>query len=73
MSKTKQKNQNPRYDLDVIEKLHETYSYTRDYIRKSIRGDRVGIMPERIKKEYYQMVNAAKKAKEEKFNQILND
>jgi len=73
MDKTKQKNQTQnRYDLDVIDKLHEIHGYTRHYIKMSIRGDRVGIMPDRLKKEYHQMVNAADKAREEKLNEILN-
>lgn len=57
------------YHEDVIRILHEKYGYTNDYIRKSLRGDRVGIMPDRIKKEYHQMVAASQKAVQEVANQ----
>lgn len=74
MDKTKEKNQKrPQYDQDVIEALQKIHGYTAHYIRMSIRGDRVGIMPDRLKKEYHQMANAAKKAKQEKLNEILKD
>jgi histidinol phosphatase-like enzyme len=73
MSKTKEKkNTKPSYDTDVIATLKELHGYTAHYIRMSIRGDRVGIMPEKIKKQYHSMANAALKAREEKLNQILN-
>lgn len=74
MSKTKQKKQNYRtYDPEVIDDLHKLHGYTKHYIRMSITGDRVGIMPDRIKKQYHSMVNAAKKARQEKLNQITKD
>lgn len=74
MDKTKEKKETrPHYDKDVIEALQKIHGYTAHYIRMSIRGDRVGIMPDRLKKEYHQMANAAKQAKEEKLNQILKD
>ena len=64
MNKGRQK---PRtyYNEDAIRILQERHGYTKNYIRMSISGDRVGIMPDRLKKEYHQMVNAAKKAVEE--------
>jgi len=72
MSKTKEKkNTKANYDSDVINTLKEIHGYTAHYIRMSIRGDRVGIMPDRIKKEYHSMANAALKARKEKLNQIL--
>jgi hypothetical protein len=73
MSKTKQKKQNyGKFDTEVIQDLQELHGYSNNYIRMSITGDRVGIMPDRIKKQYHSMVNAAKKAKEDKLNEILN-
>jgi hypothetical protein len=73
MSKTKQKKQNyGKFDTEVIQDLQELHGYSNNYIRMSITGDRVGIMPDRIKKQYHSMANAALKAREEKLNQILN-
>ena len=73
MDKTNKKSKRRIYNQDVIDSLQKMHGYTAHYIRMSIRGDRVGIMPERIKKQYHQMANAAEKAKEEKLNQILKD
>lgn len=71
MDKSKQKT-SMRYHEDVIRILHEKYGYTKDYVRKSIRGDRVGLMPDRLKREYNQMVAASKKAVQEVANQQVN-
>lgn len=66
-------NQKPRsyYHEDAIRILHERHGYTKQYIRMSISGTRVGIMPDRIKKEYQQMVHASKKAIAQVANQQL--
>lgn len=72
MNKSKQKSK-PFYDPDVLNKLHELYGYSKDYIRKSIRGDRTGIIPERLKKQYNQMIKASKKAKEEQLKEIIEE
>lgn len=60
------------YHEEMIRILHEKYGFTKDYIRKSLRGDRVGIMPDRIKKEYNAMVAASQKAVLEVANQQIN-
>ena len=72
MDKTNKKDKN-NYNQDVIKDLQRLHGYTPHYIRMSIRGDRVGIMPQRIKKQYHQMANAAEKAKNEKLNQITKE
>lgn len=64
MSKGKQKTKT-YYHEDAIRILHERYGFTKHYIRQSLRGDRVGLMSERMKKEYHQMVAASKKAVQE--------
>lgn len=40
------------YNEDFLNAITEKYGVSIDYIRKSIRGDRNGIMPDRIKAEY---------------------
>lgn len=42
----------PTYNKDVLVIIETRFGYTKDYIRKSIRGDRVGIIPDKIKAEY---------------------
>ena len=40
------------YNQDILIVLKERYGFSLDYIRKSLRGDRIGLMPEKINKEY---------------------
>lgn len=54
------------YNTVILEKLEKRYGYSVDYIRKALRGDRVGEMPDTLKKEYKTLENAAKSAIEEK-------
>lgn len=54
------------YNTDILAKLEKRYGFTVDYIRKALRGDRVGEMPDTLKKEYKAMENAAKQAIQEK-------
>ncbi|HFG0566900.1 hypothetical protein [Flavobacterium psychrophilum] len=56
---TKKKN---FYNHDILEVIKERYGYKIDYIRKSLRGDRVGTIPDRIIKEYKILEQEAKKA-----------
>ena len=48
------------YNEDVLNLLKERYGYSLDYIRKSLRGDRVGIMPDTLIKEYKKLVKEDK-------------
>lgn len=54
------------YNTDILTKLENRYGFTVDYIRKALRGDRVGEMPDTLKKEYKAMEIAAKAAIQEK-------
>lgn len=54
------------YNTDILMKLENRYGFTLDYIRKALRGDRVGEMPDTLIKEYKAMENAAKMAIQEK-------
>lgn len=49
------------YNEDFLIAIEEKYGVSVDYIRKSLRGDRVGIMPDKIKSEYKALVSAQKK------------
>lgn len=46
--RTKKRN---KYNEDILVNIHSKYGYSIDYIRKSLRGDRVGEMPDIIIKE----------------------
>lgn len=62
-NKSTSKKQN--YNEDILIKLEIKYGYSIDYMRKCLRGDRVGVMPDKIKAEYNSLNIAAKKAIEE--------
>ncbi|GGB82655.1 hypothetical protein GCM10007424_23360 [Flavobacterium suaedae] len=62
---TKKRN---NYNEDILNSLAKKFGYSVDYIRKCLRDDRKGIMPDVIKKEYKYLENIAKKAVETKIN-----
>lgn len=58
------------YNQDVLKIIQNRHGYSYDYIRKSIRGDRVGITCDLIKAEYYKLTYEAKKAIETKATKL---
>lgn len=66
MDKTTQKKTS--YNTVILNVLSNKYGYSIDYIRKSLRGDRVGVMPDELRKEYKALENEATKAIEQKAN-----
>lgn len=59
MNKSKKKINN--YNPDVLEALENMYGFSVDYIRKCLRGDRTGVMPDQIRLSYKELDNASKK------------
>lgn len=53
------------YNEGILNVLKDKYGYSLNYIRMSLRGDRVGIMPDQIIKEYKALDFASTKAIEE--------
>lgn len=70
MSKSTKKRIN--YNEDILDLLKERYGYSIDYIRKSLRGDRVGVMPDTLIKEYKKLEIADKKIKSEAKKALLD-
>ena len=68
MDKPKQKK--GIYNDDIIKVLKNRYGFTRDYILKSIRGDRVGIIPTQIQEEYKKLNTEAKKIINQKSKEL---
>ena len=66
----KNKKTKPSYNQDVLKIIKERHGYSYDYIRKSIRGDRVGIICDMLKAEYQKLNNESKKAIENKLNKL---
>jgi hypothetical protein len=53
-NKTMRKNMTKRsyYNTGILIALNKKHGYSIDYIRKSLRNDRTGIIPDVLKKEY---------------------
>lgn len=41
-----------KYNTEILKALSKKYGYSSDYIRKCLRNDRNGIMPDAIRKDY---------------------
>jgi hypothetical protein len=50
------------YNQDILDHIQQRYGFSLDYIRKSLRGDRIGILPEKILKEYTELEAETRKA-----------
>lgn len=53
------------YNQDILIVIKERYGFSLDYIRKSLRGDRIGLLPEKIMKEYGDLEYESRKAIQE--------
>lgn len=62
MKENKRTNKNQNYNGDVLNTLQAKFGYSYDYIIKCLKGDRKGLMPDTIVKEYGILDKAAKKA-----------
>ncbi|SHM75441.1 hypothetical protein [Flavobacterium saccharophilum] len=60
----------PSYNQDVLKIMKARHGYSYDYIRKSIRGDRVGIICDMLKEEYNKLNNESKKAIENQIHKL---
>lgn len=60
----------PSYNQDVLKIIKDRHGYSYDYIRKSIRGDRTGLICDMLKDEYHKLNNESKKAIEIKVQKL---
>jgi hypothetical protein len=60
----------PSYNQDVLKIIKERHGYSHDYIRKCIRGDRVGVICDVLKSEYNKLMSEYKKAIENRANEL---
>ena len=70
MDKTKQNRQ--IYITEILIVLKNKYGYSIDYIRKSLRGDRVGFVPDQLRKEYKSLASEAEKIEKESHEKLQN-
>jgi len=50
------------YNQEILQVLIDRYGLSKDYIQKSLRGDRVGLVPDKLKKEYSTLILATDEA-----------
>nr|WP_315032506.1 hypothetical protein [uncultured Chryseobacterium sp.] len=50
------------YNTEILNILKQRYGCSLDFIRKSLRGDRVGEKPDMLKKEYRFFLNKTEQA-----------
>lgn len=60
MDKSTQKRN--KYNTEVVDVLVEEYQVSKTFVRQAIRGDKTSLTAETIKKKYYTMANATKRA-----------
>ena len=68
MSKASKKNQS--YNEDILIALEKKYGVGKTFIRACLRGDRSGILPDTIAKEYKAADSAAKKVIQAKISNV---
>lgn len=68
MSKNRKKNIN--YNTVAVDGLVKKFGFSRDYVLKSIRGDRTGVIPTRIQDEYNQLERTSNVAIQNKLNEL---
>ena len=52
----------PGYNQEVLNIMKNRYGYSLDFIRKSIRGDRVSHTSDMLRAEYHKLNNESKRA-----------
>ncbi|MDV6170199.1 hypothetical protein R1T16_17315 [Flavobacterium sp. DG1-102-2] len=66
---TKKRN---KYNEKILEAVSKRYGVTIDYVRKCLRGDRSGIVPDRISKDYKEGVKELNEVVDETVEKITN-
>lgn len=72
MNKPTKKNHKPRrvYNPDILERINAEFGFGINYIQKCLRGDRKGIMPDKVVKMYNRLDVISKKAIQKTENPI---
>jgi hypothetical protein len=68
MNKSKKKR--TYYNQSILLVIQERYGYSLDYIRKSLRGDRTGILPDKLIEEYKKLEQEANQAINNKADEL---
>jgi len=68
MNNNKSTKKRNNYNEDIINALADKYGFSQDYIRKCLRSDRTGIMPDNVKKDYKELEKASQTAIKSKIN-----
>lgn len=60
------------FNQDALDILSQRFGFSINYIQKSLRGDRVGIMPDELKKEYPIIVKELEEKRQATKSTLLN-
>ncbi len=66
----KHTNKKNKYNPDILKELEKKWGVKKNYIQKSIRGERTGTIPLKIKEEYLALTQAANTAIKSKLEDI---
>ncbi|MFH6945144.1 hypothetical protein [Flavobacterium sp. FlaQc-50] len=58
------------YNTEILTELQNKYGFGRDYILKSIRGERSGTIPIKIQEEYKTLLSASTQAIRKQINEL---
>ena len=58
------------YNTEILTELQNKYGFGRDYILKSIRGERSGTVPIKIQEEYKALLSASTQAIKKQINEL---
>lgn len=58
------------YNDEILNELKKKYGFGRDYILKSIRGERVGTIPIKIQEEYKTLLSASNQVIKEQIKDL---
>lgn len=58
------------YNTEILTLLQNKYGFGRDYILKSIRGERTGTIPIRIQEEYKMLLSASNQAIKKQIDEL---
>ncbi|MEO6176812.1 MAG: hypothetical protein ABIP27_16795 [Flavobacterium circumlabens] len=68
MDKSRKKKAN--YNTEILIELQNKYGFGRDYILKSIKGERIGTVPIKIQEEYKALLSASNQAIKNQINEL---
>jgi hypothetical protein len=58
------------YNTEILTELQKKYGFGRDYILKSIKGERTGTIPVKMQEEYKALLSASNQAIKQQMDKL---